>query len=120
MGKFFFVIFLQENFRVQFLPEGSAPQWEGGVVSALYVLQARVLITCTFFSGDAPEFFSLMYSRVCTLVHVFVALYLRKFVCPDPLIFSTLIHFFPSCSVFRYTQMRLIQNSGTKLFFNAQ
>ena len=30
MGKFFFVIFLQENFGVQFLPEGSPPQWEGG------------------------------------------------------------------------------------------
>ena len=32
--------------------------------------------------------------HVCTHAHVFVALYLRKFVCPDPLIFSTLIHFF--------------------------
>ena len=66
MEKFFFVIFLQENFGVQFLPEGSAPQWEGGVVSALYVLQARVLITCNFFLGTLRNFFLLMYARVHT------------------------------------------------------
>ena len=40
-----------------FLPAGSTPQWEGGVVTTLYVLQARVLITCIFFSGDAQQFF---------------------------------------------------------------
>ena len=56
MGKFCFVIFLQENFGVQFLPEGSTPQWEGGVVSALYVLQARVLFTCIFFLGTLRNF----------------------------------------------------------------
>ena len=44
MGKFFFVIFLQENFGVQFLPEGSTPQWEGGVATAHYVQRARVLL----------------------------------------------------------------------------
>ena len=57
MGKFFFVIFLEENFGVQFLPEGSAPQWEGGVVSATYALQARVLFTCVFFWGRSGIFF---------------------------------------------------------------
>ena len=43
MLKLCFVIFLPENFGVQFLPEGSTPRWEGGVISALYVLQTRVL-----------------------------------------------------------------------------
>ena len=45
--------FSQENFGVQFLPAGSTPQWEGGVVSALYVLQIRVQCCVHFFSGDA-------------------------------------------------------------------
>ena len=56
MGKFFFVIFLQENFGVQFLPEGSTPQWEGGVATAHYVQRARVLSVCINFSGDAQVF----------------------------------------------------------------
>ena len=66
MGKFCFVIFLQENLGVQSLPEGSSPQWEGGVVSALYVLQARVLITCNFFWGRSGIFFT----NVCTCAHL--------------------------------------------------
>ena len=73
------LFFLQENFGVQFLPEGSTPQWEGGVVSALYVLQARVLFTCIFFSGDAQEFLLLMYARVhtCTCVCCIVFMQVR-------------------------------------------
>ena len=73
-----------------------------------------------FFSGDAHAYFFYQCMHVCTLAHVFAALYPGKFVCPEPLISSTLIHFFPSCSVFRYTHMSLIQNSGTKLFLDAQ
>ena len=88
-------------------------------MSALYVLQARVLITCNFFLGMLLDFFLLMYARVhtCACVCCIVS---TEFVCPDPLIFSTFIHFFLSCSVFRYTQRRLIQNARTKLFFDAQ
>ena len=56
-GKFFVVNFLQEKFGVQFLPEGSAAQWEGGVVSALYVLQVRVLTTCIFLLGPLRNLF---------------------------------------------------------------
>ena len=56
MGKFFFVIFLQENFGVQFLPEGSTPQWEGGAATAQYVQLARVLFVCIFFLGTLREF----------------------------------------------------------------
>ena len=70
MGKVFFVIFLQEIFRVQFLPEGSARQWEGGVVSALYLLQARVLITCNFLPGTLRKSFT----NVCTCAHLHVCL----------------------------------------------
>ena len=55
--QFCFLIFLQVNFGVQRLPERSTPQWKQGVVSALYVLQGRVLITCYFFSGDTQELF---------------------------------------------------------------
>ena len=36
-------LFLQENFGVQFLPEGSTPQWEGGAATAQYLQLARVL-----------------------------------------------------------------------------
>ena len=58
MGKFCFVFFFpQENFEVQFLPARSTPQWEGGVVSALYVLQIRVQCRVHFFSlGMLREF----------------------------------------------------------------
>ena len=51
------LFFLQENFGVQFLPEGSTPQWEGGVATAHHVQRARVLSVCINFSGDAQEFF---------------------------------------------------------------
>ena len=57
MEKFFFVIFLQENFWVQFLPEGSTPQWEGGVATAHYVQRARVLSVCINCSCDTQETF---------------------------------------------------------------
>ena len=36
------LFFCTRDIGVQFLPAGSTPQWEGGVVSALYVLQIRV------------------------------------------------------------------------------
>ena len=49
--------FLQENFGVQFLPAGSTPQWEGGLVSALYVLQIRVQCCVHFFLGTLKNFF---------------------------------------------------------------
>ena len=58
--------FAQEKFGMQFLPAGSTPQWEGGVVSALFVLQIRVQCYLHFFSGDAQECFLLMYARVHT------------------------------------------------------
>ena len=61
--------FYKRILGVQFLPEGSTPQWEGGVVSALYVLQARVLFPC-FFLGGRSGILLLMYARVhtCTCV----------------------------------------------------
>ena len=62
MGKFCFVIFLHKRI----LGCSFCPQWEGGVVSALYVLQIRVQCYLHFFSGDAQEFFLLMYARVHT------------------------------------------------------
>ena len=64
---------------MQFLPEGSTPQWEGGVVLALYVLQARVLFTCLFFLGTLRIFLLLMYARVhtCTCVCCIVFMQVR-------------------------------------------
>ena len=50
------LFFSQENFGVQFLPAGSTPQWEGGVVSALYVLQIRVQCCVHFFLGTLRNF----------------------------------------------------------------
>ena len=58
--------FAQENFWVQFLPTGSTPQWEGGVVSALYVLQIRVQCYLHFFWGRSGESFT----NVCTCAHL--------------------------------------------------
>ena len=49
--------FAQENFGVQFLPAGSTPQWEGGAVSALYVLQIHVECYLHFFLGTLRNFF---------------------------------------------------------------
>ena len=60
------LFFLQENFGVQFLPEGSTPRWEGGEATATYVLQARVLFTCNFFWGRSGIFFT----NVCTCAHL--------------------------------------------------
>ena len=59
------LFFLQENFVVQGLPEGSTTRWEGGEATATYVLQARVLFTCNFFWGRSGIFL-LMYARVHT------------------------------------------------------
>ena len=58
--------FSQENFGVQFLPAGSTPQWEGGVVSALYVLQIRVQCCMHFFLGTLRDY----YTNVCTCAHL--------------------------------------------------
>ena len=59
-------LFSQENFGVQFLPAGSTPQWEGGVVSALYVLQIRVQCCVHFFLGTLRDY----YTNVCTCAHL--------------------------------------------------
>ena len=64
MGKFCFVNFYKRILVCSFLHEGGTPQWEGGEVTARYVLQARVLVLA-FFSRDAKEFL-LMYARVHT------------------------------------------------------
>ena len=50
------LFFSQENFGVQFLPAGSTPQLEGGVVSALYVLQIRVQCCVHIFLGTLRNF----------------------------------------------------------------
>ena len=70
--------FLQEDFGVQVLPEGSTPQWEGGEATATYVLQARVLFTCNFFWGRSGIFL-LMYARVhtCACVCCIVCMQVR-------------------------------------------
>ena len=47
--------FTREVWGAVFLPAASTPQWEGGEASATYLLQARVHITCIFFSWDAQE-----------------------------------------------------------------
>ena len=72
------LFFLQGNFGVQFLPAGSTPQWEGGVVAALYVLQIRVLFTCNFFWGRSGIII-LMYARVhtCACVCCIVCMQVR-------------------------------------------
>ena len=64
------LFFLQENFGVQVLPEGSTPRWEGGEATAPYVLQARVLFTCIFFRGRSGIFFT----NVCTCAHLRICL----------------------------------------------
>ena len=56
----------QENFGVQFWPAGSTPQWEGGVVSALYVLQIRVQCCVHFFLATLRNY----YTNVCTCAHL--------------------------------------------------
>ena len=50
------LFFYQKMLGCRFLPEGSTAHWEGGVVLALYVQQARVLFACIF-SGDTQESF---------------------------------------------------------------
>ena len=59
--------FAQESFGVQFLPAGSIRQWEGGVVSALYVLKIRVQCYLHFLfwerSGNC-------FTNVCTCAHL--------------------------------------------------
>ena len=62
--------FLQVNFGVQFLPAGSTPQGEGGVVSALYVVQIHVQCCVHFFLGTVGNFFP----NVCTCAHLHVCL----------------------------------------------
>ena len=70
--------FLEENFGVQVLPQGSTPRWEGGEATATYVLQARVLFTCNFFWGRSGIFL-LMYARVhtCACVCCIVCMQVR-------------------------------------------
>ena len=58
--------FSQENFGVHFFPAGSTPQWQGGVVSALYVLQIRVQCCVHFFLGTLRDY----YTTVCTCAHL--------------------------------------------------
>ena len=60
------LFFFTREFWGAVLPEGSTPQWEGGVATAHYVQRARVQSVCIIFSGDAQEFFLLMYARVHT------------------------------------------------------
>ena len=68
MGKFCFVIFLQENFwGCMFCLRAAHPQWEGGEASAPYVLQARVLsVYLQFFLGT----FRNLFTNVCTCAHL--------------------------------------------------
>ena len=68
--------FSQENFGVQFLPAGSTPQWEGGVVSALYVLQIRVQCCVHFFLGTLRDY----YTNVCTCANLRMCLLHLHFV----------------------------------------
>ena len=50
-------LFYKRILGCSFLPEGGTPQWEGGVVSALYVLQIRVQCCVHFFFlGTLREF----------------------------------------------------------------
>ena len=52
---------------MQFLPEGSTPQWEGEVATAHYVQRARVLsVYLQFFLGTLRNFFT----NVCTCAHL--------------------------------------------------
>ena len=44
VGEILLCYFFTRGVGVQFLPAGSTPQWEGGVVRAQHVLLARVLI----------------------------------------------------------------------------
>ena len=74
-GKILLCFYFTREFWGAVLPEGSTPQWEGGVATAHYVQRAPVQSVCIIFSGDAQE---LLY--VCTLAHVFVALYACKFI----------------------------------------
>ena len=66
------LFFLQENFGVQFLPEGSTPQWEAGVVSALYVLQIRVQCCVHFFLGTLRNFFMSVCAHSCAHMHCII------------------------------------------------
>ena len=88
-GKILLCFFYKGILWCSFLPAGSTPQWEGGEATATYVLQARVLFACINFLGTLRNFFSEC-MHVCTLAHVFVALYSCKLVCPNPLIFLPL------------------------------
>ena len=78
-GKILLCFYFTREFWGAVLPEGSTPQWEGGVARAHYVQRARVLSVCKNFSGDAHEFFLLMCARVhtCTCVCCIVCMQVR-------------------------------------------
>ena len=60
-----FFFFHKRILGCSFLFAGSTPQWEGGVVSALYVLQIRVQCCVHFFWGRSGIIIR-MYARVHT------------------------------------------------------
>ena len=79
------LFFYKRILGCSFLPTGSTPRWEGGVVSALYVLQTRVLFVCIFFLGTLREVFNV---SVCThLCICFCIIYACIHVCPTSLNF---------------------------------
>ena len=76
MGKFFFVIFVQENFGVQFLPEGSTPQWEGGAAGT--ICAAGLCTVCLpFFSGDTQGITSIFSAPMCTHLCMCLCLFMQ-------------------------------------------
>ena len=73
------LFFYQRILGCSFLPEGSTPQWEGGVVSALYVLKIRVQCCVLFFFwGRSRNFFG---------AYVHGIIYACSHICPDLLNF---------------------------------
>ena len=78
MGKFCFVFFYKRSWGCCLLPEGSTPQWEGGVASA--PLRCRPVM---FFWGRSVLFvYACVHNCACAS-----ALYMHAFVCLDPLHF---------------------------------
>ena len=62
----------EENCGVQLFPEVSTPQWKRGVVSALYVLQFRVLFACISFLETLRNFIVYVCARTCAHVHCMI------------------------------------------------
>ena len=70
--------FLQENFGVQILPEGSTQRWEGERPQQHMCCRPGYCLLAIF-SGEAQEFFLLMYARVhtCACVCCIVCMQVR-------------------------------------------